>query len=60
MVKVFEVVKINHYDSGNNSDRHGLRNNRYELNIYRILNGEQLSVVRFPVWLGRRIKRFVK
>jgi len=36
MVKVFEGVKIHHYRSGNNWDRHGLRNNADELNIYRL------------------------
>jgi gamma-glutamyl-gamma-aminobutyrate hydrolase PuuD len=33
MVKVFEAVKIHHYGSGSNRDRHELRNSRDELNI---------------------------
>lgn len=37
MVKVFEDVKISHYGAWDNGERHGLRNNEDELNIYHLL-----------------------
>ena len=45
-VKVFEAVKIHHYGSGSNSDRHELRNSRDELNIYRLFLNENNCVER--------------
>lgn len=46
MVKVFEAVKIHHYDSGSNSGSHELRNSSDELNIYRLFLNENNCVER--------------